>query len=91
MYRLTRNQFRSIACAYISKFATIHYGADSISGNFSQDNVKVGDLIVDDQIFIEATRESGVTFLAGKFDGILGLGFQEISIGNVVPLWEVIK
>ncbi|KAM7262775.1 hypothetical protein ACFE04_000458 [Oxalis oulophora] len=37
--------------------------------------------------FIEATREPGVTFLVAKFDGILGLGFQEISVGNATPVW----
>ncbi|CAN6445560.1 unnamed protein product [Victoria cruziana] len=39
------------------------------------------------QVFIEATREPSITFLVAKFDGILGLGFQEISVGNVVPVW----
>lgn len=39
------------------------------------------------QEFIEATSEPGVTFLVAKFDGILGLGFQEISVGNAVPVW----
>lgn len=39
------------------------------------------------QIFIETTREVGPTFLLAKFDGIVGLGFQEISVENAPPLW----
>lgn len=69
------------------KSADIHYGTGAISGFFSEDNVKVGDLVVKNQEFIEATREPSVTFLVAKFDGILGLGFQEISVGNAVPVW----
>ncbi|RWR97350.1 aspartic proteinase A1-like protein [Cinnamomum micranthum f. kanehirae] len=69
------------------KPAEIRYGSGSISGFFSQDNVQIGDLVVKDQEFIEATREPSLTFLVAKFDGILGLGFQEISVGNAVPLW----
>ncbi|KAI3704004.1 hypothetical protein L1987_74205 [Smallanthus sonchifolius] len=37
--------------------------------------------------FIEVTKEPGITFLAAKFDGILGLGFQEISVNKAVPVW----
>ncbi|KAE8686379.1 Aspartic proteinase A2 [Hibiscus syriacus] len=69
------------------KSASIQYGTGAISGFFSNDNVQVGNLVVKDQDFIEATREPGVTFLAAKFDGILGLGFQEISVGDAVPVW----
>lgn len=39
------------------------------------------------RIFIEATREPSITFMIAKFDGILGLGFKEISVGNAVPVW----
>ncbi|KAH9651954.1 Aspartic proteinase A1 [Citrus sinensis] len=69
------------------KSADIHYGTGAISGFFSEDHVKIGDLVVKDQEFIEATREPSLTFLLAKFDGILGLGFQEISVGKAVPVW----
>ncbi|WVZ69374.1 hypothetical protein U9M48_018171 [Paspalum notatum var. saurae] len=69
------------------KYASIHYGTGAISGYFSQDSVKIGDVVVKNQDFIEATREPGITFMVAKFDGILGLGFREISVGNAVPVW----
>ncbi|GFS38352.1 aspartic proteinase A1 [Actinidia rufa] len=69
------------------KSAEIHYGTGAISGFFSEDSVKVGNLVVKNQEFIEATSEPGITFMVAKFDGILGLGFREISVGDAVPLW----
>ncbi|XVF27918.1 hypothetical protein REPUB_Repub14bG0150900 [Reevesia pubescens] len=91
----------SVACFFHSKYkasqsstykkngksASIQYGTGAISGFFSNDHVQVGDLVVKDQEFIEATKEPGLTFLAAKFDGILGLGFKEISVGGAVPVW----
>ncbi|XP_047319746.1 aspartic proteinase A1-like [Impatiens glandulifera] len=65
----------------------IHYGSGSVSGFLSQDQVKVGDLVVNDQVFMEATKEGSLTFVLSQFDGIIGLGFQEISVGNIVPVW----
>ncbi|XP_022142263.1 aspartic proteinase-like [Momordica charantia] len=67
--------------------ASIQYGSGAIAGFFSYDSVQVGDLVVRNQQFIEATSLSSMTFIAAKFDGILGLGFQEISVGNAVPVW----
>ncbi|XWS58047.1 hypothetical protein CRYUN_Cryun08bG0001600 [Craigia yunnanensis] len=78
---------RSSTYTKIGKSCEINYGSGSISGFFSQDNVEVGGLVVKDQVFIEAIREGSLTFVLAKFDGILGLGFQEISVGNATPAW----
>ncbi|KAK9288492.1 hypothetical protein L1049_016951 [Liquidambar formosana] len=72
----------------IGKHCVIHYGSGSISGVFSMDHVKVGDIVIKDQVFIEAKREGIFTLFIAQFDGILGLGFQEISVGHVIPLWS---
>ncbi|KAK8933804.1 Aspartic proteinase oryzasin-1 [Platanthera zijinensis] len=91
----------SISCLFHSKYkssrsntyvkngksAAIRYGTGAIAGFLSQDHVTVGNLVVKNQVFIEATKEPGVTFLVAKFDGILGLGFKEISVEKVVPVW----
>ncbi|KAI9081052.1 hypothetical protein K1719_037032 [Acacia pycnantha] len=65
----------------------IEYGSGSISGFFSQDNVKVGGVVVKHQDFIEVTREKTLSFAFLKFDGILGLGFQEFSVEKAIPVW----
>ncbi|OJJ00198.1 hypothetical protein ASPVEDRAFT_39621 [Aspergillus versicolor CBS 583.65] len=67
-----------------SEFA-IQYGSGSLSGFVSQDNLKIGDLKVKGQDFAEATSEPGLAFAFGRFDGILGLGFDAISVNKIVP------
>ncbi|GKV10465.1 hypothetical protein SLEP1_g21821 [Rubroshorea leprosula] len=91
----------SIACYMHSKFRArlshtyikigipceIEYGSGSIAGFFGQDHVKVGDIVVKDQEFVEITKEEYLAFLITKFDGVLGLGFQDISVGRATPVW----
>ena len=66
---------------------SITYGSGSISGFGSNDVCTLGDLQIQNQDFAEVTKESGVAFIAGKFDGILGLGFDTISVNGMVPPW----
>lgn len=42
------------------------------------------------QVFSEATRE-GLKFLLAQFDGILGLGFQDMAVGKVKPVWYALS
>lgn len=51
----------------------------------SQDTLQIGDLKVQKQDFAEATSEPGLAFAFGRFDGILGLGYDTISVNKMVP------
>lgn len=90
---------KSISCFFHSRYQSadsstyvsngtdfkIQYGSGSVSGYISQDTLTLGDLVITHQDFGEATRQPGLSFLFGKFDGILGLGFDSISVNKVVP------
>lgn len=64
---------------------SIRYGSGSLEGFISQDLLTFGDLVIPEQDFAEATSEPGLAFAFGKFDGILGLAYDTISVDKVVP------
>ena len=63
----------------------IRYGSGSLSGFISQDTVQIGDIKIKKQDFAEATQEPGLAFAFGRFDGIMGLGYDTISVNKIVP------
>jgi len=67
-----------------SEFA-IQYGSGAVSGYVSSDTVSLGDLKIKNQLFAEVTNEPGLAFAFGRFDGILGLGYDTISVNKIPP------
>merc|ERR1719478_2041226 len=70
----------------------VQYGSGPVEGIFSKDTVTVGNIDVKGQAFAEVSKVSfgplNVAFAAGKFDGLLGLGFKSISQYNIPTPFE---
>ena len=63
----------------------IQYGSGGVSGFLSEDTLNFGDDKVEGITFGEVTKESGISFVLSKFDGIFGLGWPSISVDGVEP------
>merc|ERR1711988_561471 len=70
----------------------VTYGSGPVEGVFSKDTVTVGTIDVKSQPFAEVSKVSfgplNLAFAAGKFDGLLGLGFKSISEYNIPTPFE---
>lgn len=66
----------------------IQYGSGSMSGFVSGDTVCIAGVCATEQLFAEATHEPGLSFLAARFDGILGMGFPQISVNGITPVFH---
>jgi len=71
---------------------SVQYGSGPVEGVFASDTVKVGDISVSNQLFAQVSQVSfgplNLAFAAGKFDGLLGLGFKSISQYNIPTPFE---
>jgi hypothetical protein len=61
----------------------ITYGSGSVKGTVSQDIATIGTNITATMSFGEVTSVSGVSFIASKMSGILGLAYNSISVDKL--------
>ena len=49
---------------------------------------QVAGVSVKNQVFGEATKQPGTTFIDDIFDGILGMAWPAIAVDNVTPVFQ---
>jgi len=73
--------------SYVKNGSTfnIAYGSGPVSGYYSQDTIHLGDIDITDYTFAEVnnTKGLGPAWAAGHFDGICGMGWDDISVDHV--------
>jgi len=72
----------------------IRYGSGDVLGHFSKDRLTLGeDIVIEDQQFAEVSNAGGLgaAYTRGKFDGILGLGFDGLSLGGATPFSNAVQ
>jgi len=67
----------------------ILYGSGEVAGYWSFDTVNFGGVDIQSVQFGQATLMKGLAFVAGKFDGILGMGWPAISIDKITPVFNL--
>lgn len=68
------------------------YGSGACKGFLSRDTLTIGTTQVTNVTFGEMTTEGSVSFIAGRFDGILGLGFPQLAADKVTPpFYDMVK
>merc|ERR1719201_3013485 len=72
----------------------IQYGSGPVSGYYSEDTIKIADIDVPHYTFAEVdnTRGLGPAWAVGHFDGICGMGWDDISVDHVTtPLRALVN
>ncbi|KAL9248207.1 hypothetical protein vseg_021557 [Gypsophila vaccaria] len=83
------NSDKSHSYARIGTPCEIIYGTTvTLDGFLGQDNIEVGQILVKNYVFVEITGVESTVLAAAKFDGVVGLAFQEASGLNVPPIWH---
>jgi saccharopepsin len=63
----------------------INYGGAVVKGKVSKDVVSLGNLKILEQEFGEGTKIFGADFQGAPFDGVFGLGFNNIATSEMIP------
>ncbi|XP_041518116.1 pepsin A-5 [Microtus oregoni] len=82
------NPLRSSTFLVSGRPVNVAYGSGEMSGFLAYDTVKIGDLMVVAQAFGLSLEEPGTFMEYAIFDGILGLGYPDLSLQGILPVFD---
>lgn len=68
----------------------ITYGSGAVEGFVGIDTVTMAGLKAKEAGFGQITKLHGVSFLASKFDGILGMAWDKIAVDRLTPIFDLL-
>lgn len=68
----------------------ITYGSGAVSGFVGQDTTFFAGLPAKNSLFAQITTLHGISFLASKFDGILGMAWPSISVNGLPLIFDLL-
>ncbi|XP_067247264.1 nothepsin [Chanodichthys erythropterus] len=80
--------FESSTYTHDGRVFGIHYGSGHLLGVMAREELKVGSVRVQNQVFGEAVYEPGFSFVLAQFDGVLGLGFPQLAEEQGSPVFD---
>ncbi|KAM4038416.1 cathepsin E-like [Anomaloglossus baeobatrachus] len=84
------HSFLSASYHHGGRTFSIHYGTGELVGVSGKDTLRISNLTIVGQDFGQSVMEPGRTFVLAQFDGVLGLGYPSLAVGNAVPVFDQI-
>ncbi|NXS52840.1 CATEA protein, partial [Brachypteracias leptosomus] len=82
--------FLSVSYEHGGEAFSLQYGTGQLLGVAGKDTLQISNISIKGQDFGESVFEPGVTFALAHFDGVLGLGYPSLAVGNALPVFDSI-
>ncbi|NXQ26168.1 CATE protein, partial [Alaudala cheleensis] len=82
--------FKSDSYEHGGEAFSLQYGSGQLLGIAGKDTLQISNISIKGQDFGESVFEPGTTFVLAHFDGVLGLGYPSLAVGNALPVFDSI-
>jgi hypothetical protein len=101
---ITSSRCKSAACATHQSYShtksnkyhsvgtqvQVQFGTGGVNGEINEDQLQLGNILIPQQKIGEIVNEDGDVFSAGKFSGIMGLGYPAMAAYGAQPVFDSI-